>query len=684
MSNRHGKRKPDNPAYLWSRARLSLYKVTEHSMFDEDVWRFEVLVAGKNTISANWRLGFPEEIWSSRHFQRLLHDAKRFIISYIMADKPRPSSIVMQIIYLRKLLCWMYQRDYRSFSQLDPQARKAYFDFTCGQYVDENYNYKVVATTIDGQMSIITLLFKHREMFVSLPRIQLNHGDMQAILWGGFGRKIGAQSSIPIPPVPDEIFYPLIEEALRWVDVYSADIIELVRIQEEAAAQCLSWKSNNYAEYINSRLEGYQFRLCPKTKSPWRSPLQPVEVRIQTNEDGTQRRGFRPVSTLRTLVSHLLGACAVVVQGFTGIRASELLGLTEIGEVDDELPSCVEVRNSMEGLNDVFVMNGLIFKGSRGEEPRRGSWVIGIRPAGSDFRPEVVRALLVLRKLLAGWRLLTADENAFLNPSNNRGFPRRKGSVGATRFSVLGELQQKFLEENVEVPPSVFGWRLTTHQFRKRFAQDVVRCDPDAMPALREHFKHVSMHVLESGYLGDDHELTKLVDDFALRDAAAQLMAIIEGEPVSGRMPDLFRRTTRQFEVLQLGSLSKDERQKKVFEFAESEGLRAWTTNFGTCLFRAETALCHFAKKGFYDSSSDRPLASERCADRCGGCSNLLVSRRHLSYWKQRFIANHTLKCLYKSEGNLTWGLLAARRAEVAANFLQDHGLDIEEVLNAA
>lgn len=684
MSNRYGKRKPEDPAYLWSLARLSVYQVTPYSMFDDGVWRFDPLVAGKGTIPANWRLGVPDEVWLSRRFQRLIRDAKRFIIAYIAADRPRPSSIVSRIICLRKLLLWMYQRDYLSFSQLDPRARREYFDFTCGQYIDENANYKVVADTIDGHMSIITLLFKHRDMFVSVPRVQLNHGDMQGVQWGGFGRKAGAKIPTPIPPVPDEIFNPLMEEALQWIDVYSADIIELVRMQEAAAAQCLSWKSNNYAEFINSRLEGYQFRLCPRTNKPWRLPLQQVEERFENDEDGARTRGYRPVSVLRTLVSHLLAACSIVVQGFSGIRVSELLGLTETGEVGDDLPSCVQVRSSMEGLNEVFLMKGLIFKGNRSEDARDGSWVIGIRPAGSEFRPEIVRALLVLRELIAGWRLLTTDEQAFLNPRVNRGFPRTKGSVGATRVEVISELQQRFLQEKVKVPTKVFGWHLTTHQFRKRFAQDIVRCDPDAMPAVREHFKHISMHVLETGYLGDDNELIKLVDDFALRDAAAQLIAIIDGEPVSGRMPEVFRRRTRHLEAQVLGKLSKAERQQKVLEFAESEGLRAWPTVFGTCLFRPETALCHFSEKGFYDSSADRPLASGRCADMCGECSNLVVSRRHLSYWKSKYIQNERLLRLYKSEGNVTWGLLAARRARVSASFLKDHGIEPEEILNAA
>lgn len=680
MSNRFRKRKPEGPSHLWSLARLALHQVSPHSLFGDSVWRFYSLVPGTETLSANWRLGIPEDIWQSRKFQRLLHDAKRVILAYIDADHPRPSTLRSKIGHIRRLILWMYQHEYLAFSQLDPQARREYFDFICGQSLDENSNFKVVAETIEGKMSVITLLFKLREKFLSVPRIQLDHGDMQAVIWSGFGRKVGAKSAGRIPPVPDEIFNPLMEEALQWVDTYSADILELVRIQEAAAAQCLSWNSKNYSSLINSRLEGYQFRLCPRTNSPWRTPLQSVEERVEEDEDGVKVRRYRPLRVVRTLTNHLLAACSIVIQGFTGIRVSELLGLTETGQLDDDLPSCIQVRGSMEGLNDVFLMDGLIFKGSRDEDTRKGTWVVGIRPAGSQFLPEVVRALLVLRELTAGWRPLTTDTNAFLHPRHNLGFSRTSGSVGRTRLAVLSQAQQSFLLEKVKVPSNLYGWHLTTHQFRKRFAQDVVRCDPDAMPAVREHFKHISMHVLETGYLGDDDELLKLVDDFALRDAAAQLMAIIDGEPVAGRMPEQFRRRTRDLESQVLNKLSKAERQQKVHELAESEGLRAWPAVFGTCLFRAETALCHLSVKGFYDSSAGRPLATGRCPDSCGACSNLVVSRRHISFWKNRYVENRRLALLYRDAGNATWGLLASRRAKVAEDFLRDHGITAKEL----
>ncbi len=132
------------------------------------------------------------------------------------------------------------------------------------------------------------------------------------------------------------------------------------------------------------------------------------------------------------------------------------------------------------------------------------------------------------------------------------------------------------------------------------------------------------------------------------------------------------------------GTTSSDEKEKILMGLISAEGVRAWPCDFGTCMFRPETALCHFAGKGYYDASGRRPLASERCVDLCCGCSNLLVSARHLSYWKARYRLNYELKIAYRDAGETAWGLLAARRAKVAAVILKSHGLTDLEIANAA
>ncbi|TAU52545.1 hypothetical protein ELI43_06835 [Rhizobium leguminosarum] len=683
MSHRFGLRKPQAPAYLWPASRMRIFQLSVHSLFADIVWKFDTLVAGQTTCSINWRLGVPNEMWVSLKFQRLLRDAKRFLVAYLVEEDPRPNTFVQRAADFRQLIIWMFQRDYRSFAELGDDAREEYFNHMCARYYDVDRKIRVVDRTIDMHMSVVTLLFKHRDRFSDLTRLQIALGQLRNLEWNGSGRKLGAPKVKNIPAVPEGVFNPMMKEALCWVDHYSADIIELVSIQEEAASLSFAWNSNNYTYYINRRLEGYRFKTLPGATAPWRHDLKGVEYIEEADEEGHRKNGFRPLGILRELINNLVASCAIVIQGFSGIRVSELMGLRADAGIQDIWPSCIDVRASVDGLNDVFLLEGEIFKGICGEEPREGHWVVGIRPVGSDFIPPVVRALNTLLSLLQGWRKLSQDDNVFLYPTTG-GIPRRQNSVGGMLSETLRRLQQNFLWKCVRLPVSLAGWPLTSHQFRKKFAQDIVRCDPDAMPAIREHFKHVSMHILETGYLGNDAELLETIDEYAMRDAAAQIMAILDGELVAGKMSDEIRSQLPHLKAVVGEKLSEDERRQAVLGLVSAEGVRAWPCDFGTCMFRAETALCHLAGKGYYDGSARRPLATERCADLCCRCANLLVSGRNVEYWKKRYITNENMRRRYRDEGETSWGLLAARRARIAAIILKSHDVNVEVLADAA
>ncbi|WP_323840425.1 hypothetical protein U0027_04470 [Agrobacterium tumefaciens] len=656
-------------------------------MFTDVVWKFDVLVGGKTTVCINWKLGIPETIWVDKRFQRLLRDAKRFLLAYTILDEPRPATLIAQGRFLRKLILWMFNRHFQSFSQLDDGGRQAYFRYICTQYLDDEQNINVVTETIDGNMKILTLLFKHRASFDALPRVQIALDTMRGFEWGGAGRREGAKNKGFIPAVPEQVFNPLMDEALRWLEHYSDDIIRLLRIYEEAAENTSTWNSNNYQSYIDRRLIGFQFAPCPRTGMPWRPDIAPFEEHSYVDEEGFRTLRLKPRKVLRDLVDLLLAACSIVIQGFTGIRISEMLGLADDREQEEDLPSCVEVRTSEDGINDIFYIKGRIFKNSGRDGPIEGEWVVGVRPADSDVLPEVVRALNVALELTSGWRQLNSSVDAVFLYASIKGIgslPRSRQSVREMLSDTMRRLQQQFLAKLIEISPQFSGWRLTSHQFRKKFAQDIVRCDPEALPAVREHFKHMSMHVLDSSYLGNDAELLKAIDDCALRDAAAQIMSIITGDVVGGKLADLIRKQPEGLMNLAPESLSYDERLEIVSEVIATEGVRAWPCDFGTCLFRAETALCHFAGKGFYDGSASRPMARERCADRCCRCSNLVVSTRHTEYWKARYVKNRALWIAHKEQGNVSWALLASRRAKVASTILKSLKVDPESLADAA
>ncbi|TAU92521.1 hypothetical protein ELI37_36930 [Rhizobium leguminosarum] len=271
-------------------------------------------------------------------------------------------------------------------------------------------------------MSVITHLYRLRGHFATLPRLQVPPGEMRGLEWSGKGKEKGAKDLKTIPAIPDQVFNPLMAESLRWVDVYSDDIIRLLHLHDEASARFMLWNSNSYAGYINEALVGFKFSKSPITQMPWRQELRHYEEVEEEDEEGSKKKYLTPLNVLRRLVSSLLAACSIVVQGFTGIRLSELLGLSETSGERGELPSCVSIRPGIDDLNDVFVMTGPIFKGAVGDNEREGQWVVGIRPMGTTFVPEVVRALNTVLRVTEHWRELTDDRNVFIN-SKSHGNP---------------------------------------------------------------------------------------------------------------------------------------------------------------------------------------------------------------------------------------------------------------------
>ncbi len=678
MSSRKGKRQPVQPPYLTPNSRLPLVKISEFSYFCDEVWRFDSDLAGRRALSVNWRLHVPPDTWADPRFQNLLLDAKRLFFAIIFEDNPRPGSISEFGPRLRTLIIWMYNRSYWTFASLNGASLEEYYGHICGQFLDDDV-ITVTNDTIEKYVGSFYLLANKRAAFEAIPRIQVGAGVTHWLSTRGSNVRKGTKPLGKIPALPDEVFNPLMQQAITWVDVYSKDILELQNIEMEAYGRTISWKSKNYTSYINRQLVGYKFtRHGPQ---PWRPDIAPQEWRETQDESGLHKVVVKPVRLLRHLVVDLIASCSIVILGFIGMRVSELLGLLVSSELKAGLPSCVTVRTSTDGVYDVFYIRGRIYKGEKLRGKQEGEWVAGVRPVGSTYLPEAIRALVVLFRLTSHWRSLYESEDLFIYPTSANGLPRNRAGLAPIVSERLAIIQRAFLQKCGGVAARYSDWRLTTHQFRKKFAQDIVRCDSEAPAAVREHFKHVSMLVLDGAYLWTDGDLKQTIDDLAVRDAAAEIMDIIDDvRPVAGRMPELIKKASPELQRLAPKSLPKEGRLDRLSNLAKTEGLRAWPCQFGTCVFRSETARCHFAGSGAYDFTADRPLASERCADRCAECFNLSISQRHKDFWITRYRENRMVWNKCREDNTVSWALLARRRMDRAASVLAKLQIDVEEI----
>ena len=655
-----------------------MVRVSEFSYFSDEVWRFDADLGGRRALSINWRLHVPEETWTDIRFQELLLDAKRVLLAMIFEDSPRPGSIIEFGPKLRTLIIWMYNKSYWTFASLDRAALEEYYGHICGQFLDDDV-ITVTNDTIERYVASFYLLANKRAAFETIPRIQVGPGVTHWLNTRGSGVRKRAKSLGKIPAVPEELYNPLMQKALTWVDVYSKDILELQDVEREAYEKVSGWKSNNYSSYINRQLAGYQF--TRDGIHPWRPDIVAQEWREIEDERGFRQVSIKPVRVLRLLLVDLIAACSIVILGFIGMRASELLGLRVGAELLEGLPSCVTIRTSTDGIYDVFYIKGRIYKGEKLRGEQEGEWVAGIRPVGSTYLPEAIRALVVLFKLTSDWRNLSKHEELFTYPTSGNGLPRNRAGLQPIVYERLANIQRSFLRQWAGVPAKYADWRLTTHQFRKKFAQDIVRCDSEAPAAVREHFHHLSMYVLDGAYLRTDGDLKQTIDDLAVRDAAAEIMDIIDDvRPIAGRMPQLIKKAAVELRQMAPSSLARGNRLDRLSVLAKTEGLRAWPCQFGTCIFRNETARCLFARNGRYDFNADRPLASERSPDRCSGCFNLSISARHKDFWIARYRENKTIWATSRAEGKVSWALLARRRMDRAASILNKLQIDIEEI----
>jgi hypothetical protein len=686
MSSRASRRTPDTPPYLFPYNRLTLVDVSEHSFFNDEVWRFTTDVPGRSALqSVNWRLGVSDTVWLKVRFQRLLLLAKRLLLCTIVEGNPRPTTVISYGKVFRVFAIWLHAKGYKKFSEIDEGACQSWLEYVCSQYIDgdvdddENASLKVVEQTIRHHLVVITKLLQARQHFIDLPEMVVQLAVRRWVSSKQSWTVVGAKEVESIPSVPEDVFKPTLKAALLWVDNFSNDILRLQKVEREAFEHSRQWHSHNYLDYVNRRLVGFKFSAVGPSNHEWRSSVSSWQEVAVRDESGTRISRKGPIWVLRRLISSTVAACSILIQALIGIRASELLGLEALPLNSNGWPACLELKISQDGMHEVFFVKGPITKGKRNGETIMGEWVAGIRPFGTAVLPPAVRAILLLSKLLKDWRELGEITSLFSHATScGGGMARTSRSVARMSLRVLTKHQNLFVSDHVNVPEKFTGWHITTHQWRKKFAQDIVRCDPNAIAAVRDHFKHMSYWVLETAYLGHDLKLLEAVNSVALRDAASELVDMLDDEtPFAGKAPEIVRAEAVELRRIVTSQTNRAKKIEATIEVLKSEDLRAWQCEFGVCLFRCETAKCHFRANGSFDLNATRPLITERHVDLCGSCANLSISARHADFWRRRFRKNNETWKANQRAGHISLALIAAHRTKQARDVLNSLGVSV-------
>jgi integrase len=487
-------------------------------------------------------------------------------------------------------------------------------------------------------------------------------------------RVVGGQ----IPAVPDGTFLAVTQAVIRWLDVPAKDILLLQQAYLDDYAADRSGLRNGPRHDISAKLrssrkilKAFRFSTPPGAAGPWHEPIAYKKTRVEGNR---QSLALNSVQQLRRLVLALRDACVMAVQAFVGMRISEVCGLQAYPlDPTTGLPACVEIRPSRSGLYDVFYVKGRLFKTT--DDWQEVTWVAGLRWRGTPYMPPPIQALIVLERLFKPWRDLGGRTDLMVSLAHGWGLPKRATSIAAIPSDPLVEGQRDWIAQNVALPSSLAHWRVTSHQWRKSFAVYMIRTDSRMLPAVSQHFKHVSLAMTEQGYLGNDVELLGIMEDTATRETARMLCELATGKTIAGgKMAEMIRERAAEIET-HLAGKSDDEQLAEMQRLVRSTDVRVWSCDWGWCFFRPETARCCSLQSGGR-MKAVRPNEAIRDPSMCCECANLATTREHVPFWLSRRDKWQSILTEHQRNGLEGFALVARDRVKQCNSVLRLMGSD--------
>ncbi|MFC5570819.1 hypothetical protein ACFPN1_12185 [Lysobacter yangpyeongensis] len=489
-----------------------------------------------------------------------------------------------------------------------------------------------------------------------------------------------------IQPLPDEVAVPLLNRATWFLHTPASDLLEL-QAEMEAAYYRLPGRHPNGNGTSESAREHRQSKICKE----WRFSVF----------EGDERSWHPPLAACATaptqralrLIKSLQSAAMLTIQGFTGLRVSELCGLPAGVDPHTGLPHCVECKLSASGLHEIFVLKTELSKTE--ETPRDTCWQIGLRPVGSEELPIPVRAIIILDELLAPYRRLINSKQLLVSLRASRGLPKTPSGVEKiTRDRVLA-MYKDFVEEWVdlsELPEEsahptqsldLKDWReskgriLTTHQLRKTFALYVLSVDPRLLPAIKRQFQHVSLAMTESGYWGGNPNQVEPVHSVSAQQTALIMYELATGrKKIAGQASERLEVGASQLKKLVEG-LSLEQGWRKAVRWVRDNDIHSGFSFYGGCLPLATSEMECWKRTGAKPLGHQNPNYLTRDQGVCSGCRCFWMDARHVPKWEQRYVENETAFRLAESRGDTASFRRIRERARQAAALLRSIDFDL-------
>lgn len=673
------------PIFELTDEELRNFQVTPLSRYADIEWKRPVTTPGMaaNSGVMSWDI----ELFDGSHLDepqhaRRLDWARKLIALLLHAPSdgipPSPTSMSSYKGAYRRLLSWMADNGYHRPQELTPEVIEHYIDdlprFLLSNR-DDDSDEELSIHEVNSALKILTYLWSERHGLakwgIPLPETNFFH-DKSAY---AYAKQIATKAGGWIKPLPDEVSIPLFNKAAWFLGEPAGDVIRLLDVVRDPLAESgyeeirVPTCARNYrgvrrvptSRGRTARLRraelfvsSFKFSTVEGEDRPWHEPLDTEVIRAL----GTDGRKIKEVHVrVRELLNAVRDACAITIQGVSGVRISELLGIKAGIDATTGLPSGVRIEQSVTGLYDIYLLRTVIAKTKKGE-PKETDWVFGIRPTGAPHEPLAVRALRILNGLFEPWREKTKTDRLFLALGSG-GFwlPKTASLADATSAGML-EAMKSFITSWVDLSGlpdesahktednDLVKWRekkgdnFSTHMLRKSWAQFVFAVDPRLTPAIQMQFHHLSLAMSDVGYLGGNPNLGTTLKAVATHQRNLLIFEAVMGRaPLAGKMGEQIELQTREL-AKEVKGLPTSEAWQRVIQFADKNELQIWFNPYGQCMpLQTSKMTCH-NEAGTPHVLRLAPNDATRSPTMCSGCDCWILDVRHAPFWEKRYLEN--------------------------------------------
>lgn len=685
------------------------FATTPLSKGGDTVWSLPVTTPGmsKSKGQLNWSMELlnGSRLTDPQHTKRLAW-AKKLMALLLNApskgEAPAAGTLPVFQLGFKLLISWMVERCIHTPGELNP-----------GEYIDDLPRYLGELNGGDEEISegqvrcalhIIPWLWSERRLMQKWGETSLAQDPFREHGIYYYGKAIASKFIGWIPPLPDEVAIPLFNQVSWWIGQPAEDVIRLLEyVQDPLAGTQIEVASSTSRSGIRRRKAGeavearqrranrflskFSFSTLPGDTKPWHATLD------------TSREGYGASSLLevRVLFDAVREACALSIQGMTGMRISELVGIEAGFDALTGLPKGVRVEPSATGLYEVFILRTVMSKTENGL-PREMNWVLGMRPQGSQEEPLPVRALRILNQLFAPWRANARTTRLLLQSKNGTTLPHKTMALGAIHSAKMLDGMKRFIARWVDLSAlpnqskhrikdnNLVEWReskgaiFKSHMLRKSWAQFMFAVDPLLKPAIQLQFHHLSLAMTDTGYISSNLLLLKDMDSVATQATQLMILEMLNGEnPLAGKMGEQLEQATQDL-AERAKVLPTSDAYKEVVRFCESAQLPIFFSPHGACMpLQTHSMRCH-EESGTSLLLRKQPNARTRQPSLCAGCDCFVLDVRHADFWATRFLDNWLAYKRAERSGDVSGFKVIKERAQQAGKLLKKIGISLAEI----